>query len=88
LGRRTGVDPIDEVSPLLCQHKHRLTGEETIELSTAGILFGHGCIDRVQYDTLGNITLWLRRLARELGPRGIGRQRAVGGDRRCACRDA
>jgi hypothetical protein len=54
------------------RRKHRLAGEETIELSTEGILFGRGCIDRVQYDTLGNITLWLQRLARELGPRGIG----------------
>jgi hypothetical protein len=71
-GRRTGYDPVDTGSPLLRRHKRRLTGDETIELSAAGILLGHGCIDRVQYDTLGNITLWLQRLARSLGPHGIG----------------
>ena len=71
-GRRTGQDPVDKGSPLLRQHKLKLTGEETIELSTAGVLFGHGCIDRTQYDTLSNVSFWLQRLARSLGPNGVG----------------
>jgi hypothetical protein len=36
-------------------------------MSATGILFGHQLLDRYQYDTLGYVTLLLRRIARSFG---------------------
>lgn len=52
--------------------KLRATGRTDIEVTSAGVLLGHNCIDRHQYDTLGTVTAWLQSLAYNLGPKGVG----------------
>jgi hypothetical protein len=48
---------------------------EDVELTGPGILFGHEHLDRYQYDTLGYVTLLLRRVAcgfgRDASPAGV-----------------
>jgi hypothetical protein len=70
IGRRTGFDPIDQGSTLLRAKKRAATSREDVELTPAGILFGHGYLDAQQYDVLSTVTLWLQRLAR--GWAGLG----------------
>jgi hypothetical protein len=70
---RKGLPPlVDEGSPLLRQKKRRVTGREDLELNPASVLFGRGLLDPQQYNMLGQVTLWLQRLSRNLGPHGIG----------------
>jgi hypothetical protein len=47
----------------LRRRKRRATGREDLELTGAGVLFGHDLLDRQQFDTLGMITRLLQRLA-------------------------
>jgi hypothetical protein len=63
-GRRGEVD---HGSPRLRARKLVVTGRADIEMTAAGILFGHQLLDRYQYDTLGYVTLLLRRIARSFG---------------------
>jgi hypothetical protein len=63
-GRRGDVD---EGSPLLLAKKLRFTGRGDVEMNGSGVLFGHGLIDRQQYDMLGVVTLLLRRVAAACG---------------------
>ena len=71
-GRRGEVD---RGSFRLRARKLALTMREDVELTGPGILFGHELLDRYQYDTLGYVTLLLRRIARSFGreasPAGI-----------------
>jgi len=63
-GRRGDVDL---GSPRLRARKLALTLRDDTEMSGPGILFGHQLLDRYQYDTLGYVTLLLRRIARSFG---------------------
>jgi hypothetical protein len=63
---------VDDGSPLLRQRKLQLTGRIDLELTPAALLFSRGHLDAQQYDQLGQVTLWLARLARNLGPKGLG----------------
>jgi hypothetical protein len=58
---------IDRGAPRLRARKFALTMREDVELTGPGILFGHELLDRCQYDTLGYVTLLLRRIARSFG---------------------
>jgi hypothetical protein len=66
-GRR---QDIDTGSALLRARKLAVTGREDLELNAASVLLGHEQIDRTQYDTLGEIALWLQTMARAWG--GLG----------------
>jgi hypothetical protein len=63
-GRRGEVD---HGSPRLRARKLLVTTRDDIEMTGPGILFGHQLLDRYQYDTLGYVTLLLRRIARSFG---------------------
>jgi hypothetical protein len=71
-GRRGEVD---HGSPRLRARKLALTTREDIELTAAGVLYGHGHLDNAQYSALGWVTGLLRRVARSCGrlisPAGI-----------------
>jgi hypothetical protein len=67
IGRRTGHDSVDEGSLRLRQRKRRLTGREDVEMTPAGVLYGHELLDRAQYNALGFVTELLRRIARGFG---------------------
>jgi hypothetical protein len=71
--RRTtasGRAPADTGSALLRARKRAVTGREDLELTGAAVLLGHDLLDRSQYDTLAEITLWLETMARAWG--GLG----------------
>jgi hypothetical protein len=51
----------------LRQKKRRLTAREDVELTPAGVLYGHGHLDNAQYSALGFITVLVRRIARSFG---------------------
>jgi hypothetical protein len=74
-GRKHGHERIDRGSELLRAKKRLATGREDVEMTPCGILYGHGHIDRQQYDKLGWITMLLRRIARSCGrsasPQGL-----------------
>jgi len=59
----------DKGTSQLRRKKRQATTQENLELSPIAVLFGHGLIDAKQYDTLGQIVDWLRRLARNFGPK-------------------
>jgi len=63
-GRRGEVD---RGSPRLRARKLLVTTRDDIEMTGPGILCGHDLLDRHQYDTLGHVTLLLRRIARSFG---------------------
>ena len=63
-GRRGEVD---RGAPRLRARKLLVTTRDDIEMTGPGILFGHELLDRHQYDTLGHVTLLLRRIARSFG---------------------
>ena len=65
-GRR-GEDDRDYGSPLLRARKLAATSRDDVEMTPAGILFGHGHLDRYEYDTLGHVTGLLQRIARSFG---------------------
>jgi hypothetical protein len=65
----------DKGTSQLRRHKRRLTSRDDVEISGPGILFGHGHLDRQQYDLLDEVTGALRLLAASLGPR----QNAIAG---------
>jgi hypothetical protein len=60
---------------LLRARKLAATSRDDVELTPAGILHGHGHLDRYEYDTLGRVTGLLQRIARSFGrgmsPAGI-----------------
>jgi hypothetical protein len=66
-GRRPEVDP---GTAQLRARKRAATRHEDLEISAAAVLFGHELIDRAQFDTLAEITLWLETMARAWG--GLG----------------
>ena len=66
-GRRGEVD---RGSPRLRARKLALTTREDVEMTPAGILYGHGYLDNAQYSALGWVTALLRRIARSFG-RGV-----------------
>lgn len=59
----------DKGTSELRRRKRLATTREDLEISPVAVLFGHGLIDAQQYDTLDQIADWLRRLARNLGPK-------------------
>jgi hypothetical protein len=61
---------VDLGSARLRARKRAVTGREDLELNGAAVLFGHGHIDREQYDTLAEIRRWLEAMARAWG--GLG----------------
>ena len=61
---------IDRGSPRLRARKLALTTREDVELTAAGVLYGHGHLDNAQYSALGWVTALLRRIARSFG-RGV-----------------
>jgi len=61
---------IDRGSPRLRARKLALTTREDVEMTPAGILYGHGHLDNAQYSALGWVTALLRRIARSFG-RGV-----------------
>src|SRR6516165_4777892 len=63
-GRRGEVD---YGSPRLRARKLALTMREDIEMTGAGVLYGHGHLDNAQYSALGWVTALLRRIARSFG---------------------
>jgi hypothetical protein len=68
-GRR-GEDDRDYGSPLLRARKLAATSRDDVEMTPAGVLYGHGHLDRYEYDTLGRVTELLQRTARSFG-RGV-----------------
>jgi hypothetical protein len=64
-GREEGE--VERGSPRLRARKLALTMRDDVEMTGPGILFGHELLDRYQYDTLGYVTLLLRRIARSFG---------------------
>jgi hypothetical protein len=60
----------DSGSALLRARKRAVTGHEDLEITGAAVLFGHGQLDRAQYDTLGTVTELLQRVGRAWGQRG------------------
>jgi hypothetical protein len=72
--RRTTVlgraPEVDQGTVQLRAHKRAATRREDLEISAAAVLFGHDLIDRQQFDTLAEITLWLETMARAWG--GLG----------------
>ena len=66
-GRRGEVN---RGSPRLRARKLALTTREDVEMTPAGILYGHGHLDNAQYSALGWVTALLRRIARSFG-RGV-----------------
>ena len=71
-GRRGEVD---RGSPRLRARKLALTMREDVEMTGAGVLYGHGHLDNAQYSALGWVTALLRRISRSCGhgisPAGI-----------------
>jgi hypothetical protein len=65
-GRRAPDDPGTDQ---LRTRKHAVTGRTDLEINGAAVLFGHGHLDRAQYDTLGRITELLQRVTRAWGGR-------------------
>jgi len=55
IGRRTGFDPVDTGTLELRQRKRRATGREDLPIDGAAVVFGHGQVDREQFDKLGLI---------------------------------
>ena len=75
-GRRTGRDPIVEGAPGLLARRRRVArGRTDLEINAASVLFGHDLINRAQFDRLGEVTRWLRTMARAWG----GHDGSVGG---------
>jgi hypothetical protein len=70
LAGRRGEPVIDHGTVELRDRKRRLTRREDLELTGAAVLFAHEHLDRQQFDTLGVVTDWLRRIARAWGGRG------------------
>jgi hypothetical protein len=68
-GRR-GEDDRDLGSALLRARKLAATGREDVELTAAGVLYGHGHLDNLEYSALGYVTQLLQRIARSFG-RGV-----------------
>jgi hypothetical protein len=66
-GRKYGYEPADRGSAELRRKKRTATGREDVELTPAGVLYGHGHLDNVQYSALGYVTLTLQRIARSFG---------------------
>ena len=66
-GRRGAFLPPDRGSSQLRAKKRRITGSEAVELTAAGILFGHGYLDNAQYSALGYVTHLLQKIARGFG---------------------
>ena len=52
---------------MLRAKKRRATGREDVELTPAGVLYGHGLLDHVQYSALGFVTELLQRVSRNFG---------------------
>jgi hypothetical protein len=69
-GRKYGYERPDLGSERLRAKKLAATGREDVELTPAGILYGHGHLDRHQYDALGHVTELLQCVARAMG-RGV-----------------
>ena len=71
-GRRGEVD---RGSSRLREKKRAATSREDVEMTPAGVLYGFGHIDNVQYSALGWITHLLRRIAcsfgRDASPSGV-----------------
>ena len=66
-GRRTKIDPVDRGTALLREKKRATTGREDVELMPAGVRYGHGHLDNVQYSSLGYVTALLRQTAAAMG---------------------
>jgi hypothetical protein len=66
-GRKYGYEPADRGSVELRRKKRTATGREDVELTPAGILYGHGHLDNAQYSALGWLTELLQRIARSFG---------------------
>jgi hypothetical protein len=66
---RNRLPPVDHGTPQLRGRKFRATKRDDIELTGPGILYGHGHLDRHQYDQLGEVAVTLQLLAKNLGPR-------------------
>jgi len=58
---------IDRGSERLRAKKRAATSREDIELTAPGVLYGHGHLDRFQYDALAFVTELLRRISRSFG---------------------
>jgi hypothetical protein len=52
---------------MLRARKRIATGREDVELTPAGVLYGHGLIDNQQYSALGYVTQTLQTIARSFG---------------------
>ena len=63
-GRR---GPDDRGSLLLRAKKRAATGREDVEMTPAGVLYGHGYLDNAQYSALGWVTQLLQRISRSFG---------------------
>jgi hypothetical protein len=66
-GRKYGYEPADLGSEQLRQKKLALTSRVDTEMTAAGVLYGHGCLDNAQYTKLGWVTQLLQRIARSFG---------------------
>jgi hypothetical protein len=65
-GRR-GEDDRDLGSALLRARKLAATGRKNVELTPAGVLYGHNHLDNLQYSSLGLVTHLLQTIARSFG---------------------
>jgi hypothetical protein len=63
-GRRGEVD---RGSPRLRARKLALTTREDVEMTPAGVLYGHGYLDNAQYSALGYVTRLLQHVSRAMG---------------------
>ena len=63
-GRRGDVD---RGSERLREKKRQATSRDDVEMTPAGVLFGHGHLDRYQYDALGFVTNLLRQVRKAMG---------------------
>jgi hypothetical protein len=66
-GRKYGYEPADRGSAELRRKKRTATGREDVEMTPAGILYGHGYLHNSQYSALGYVTLTLQTIARSFG---------------------
>jgi hypothetical protein len=65
-GRR-GEDDRDLGSALLRAKKLATTTRDDVEMTPAGVLYGHGHLDNLQYSSLGAVTRLLQTIARSFG---------------------
>jgi hypothetical protein len=61
------LDPVDRGSERLRENKRQVTSREDVEATPAGVLYGHGHLDRHQYEMIGYVTSLLHQVRRAMG---------------------